>query len=35
MVDQTTGPNPAAVSAIEGDGFTLGGLAVAVVTLPH
>jgi hypothetical protein len=33
IVDQTTGSNPPATRTIEGDGFTLAGLAVAVVTL--
>jgi hypothetical protein len=35
VVDQTTGPNPPASSTIAGDTITLGGLAVAVVTLPR
>jgi hypothetical protein len=34
VVDQTTGSNLPATSSIDGDSFTLGGLAVAVVTLP-
>ena len=34
VVDQTTGFNPPASSTMEGDSFSLGGLGVAVVTLP-
>ena len=34
VVDQTTGNNPPAASAVEGDSFNLDGLGVAVVTLP-
>ena len=34
VVDQTTGSNPPASGKIEGESFTLGGFAVAVVTLP-
>jgi hypothetical protein len=34
VVDQTTGSNSPASTSIEGDSFTLGGLGVAVVTLP-
>jgi len=34
VVDQTTGSNPPAASTIDGDSFSLGGLGVAVVTLP-
>jgi hypothetical protein len=34
VVDQTTGAMPPAVSTIDGDSFALGGLGVAVVTLP-
>jgi hypothetical protein len=35
VVDQTTGANPPASSRLDGDGFTLGGLGVAVVSLPR
>ena len=35
VVDQVTGSNPPASSKIEGESFKLGGLAVAVVTLPR
>jgi hypothetical protein len=34
VVDQTTGFNPPASSTIDGESFKLGGLGVAVVTLP-
>ncbi len=33
VVDQTTASNPPAVKVLDGDGFALGGLGVAVVTL--
>jgi hypothetical protein len=35
VVDQTTGSNPPASSKIEGPSIKLGGLGVAVVTLPE
>ena len=35
VVDQTTGGNPAATSTLNGDTFKIGGLGVAVVTLPN
>jgi hypothetical protein len=34
VVDRTSGSNPPPASTIEGDSFSLGGLGVAVVTLP-
>jgi hypothetical protein len=34
VVDQQTGFQPPAASQVGGDDITLGGLAVAVVTLP-
>jgi hypothetical protein len=34
VVDQVTGSNPPASSTLDGDSITLGGLGVAVVTLP-
>lgn len=35
VVDQTTGPKPAAVRTLDADTFDFGGLAVAVLTLPQ